>query len=104
MNNLIRVENDTFFIDRRLKEIDKSYEIYYNLKQKCYEVHSYEQPVNSYCFRVPYESLDSRTIDYALKTLSQNRDNLIKEIERSNELLYEKNIKNQVNLIKEALC
>lgn len=104
MKNLVKVENDNFFIDKRLKEIDESYMIYYNLKEQCYEVHSLEQQKNSYCFRVPYNCLDERTILYAKKTRAENRDKLIKEIEESNRLLYEKNIKNQVNLFKEALC
>ncbi len=104
MKELIDIENDVYFISRRLKEIDKSYEVKYNLNQNAYEVHSNEQERNSYCFRVPYPVLDERTISYALKTRAENRDKLIEEIEKNNELLYQKNIKNQVNLIKEALC
>ncbi len=104
MKNLIKVENDVFYIARRLKNVDPSYEVYFNLTTKCFEVHSTEQEKNSYCFKVPYNILDERTIDYALKTRSENRDKLLMEIELNNKIIEERNIKNQVNLLKEALC
>ncbi len=103
MKNLIKIENDVFFIAVRLKSIDKSYEVYYNVNNNSFEVHSNAQK-NSYCFKVPYDVLDERTLDYALKTRIANRDKILREIEINNELLYQKNIKNQVNLLKEALC
>ncbi len=97
-----KIENDCYFICQRLKEIDPSYEVFY--KNGRYEVHSFEQVKNSYCFTVPFGELDSRTIDFALKTRSSNREKIIAEIEKNNQLLYEKNIKDQVNLLKEGLC
>lgn len=104
MKNLIRVESDCFDIAKRLKQIDKSYEIYYNLTRKCFEVHSYLQTKSSYCFTIPYDKLDERTLDYAYKTLSSNRDNLIKEIEENNARIEKKNLKKQVDAIKEIIC
>ncbi len=103
MQNLKPINVDTFFICERLKEIDPSYQVYLNNQGK-YEVHSNAQLKSSYCFTVPYSQLDGRTLQYALKTASIRRDEIIKEIERNNQLLYEKEIKNQVNLLKEALC
>ncbi len=102
--NLIKIIGDVFFICQRLKEVDESYEVYFNLSTKSYEVHSNKQQKNSYCFKVPYPILDERTIDYAIKTRAENRDKIIEEIELNNKLIEEKNIKNQVNLLKEALC
>ena len=104
MAKLIKIDNDVFFIVNRLKEIDKSYEVYYNLDQKCYEVHSREQKKNSYCFRVPFDTLDERTLFYAKKTRYENREKLLAEIEKANEVLYEKNVKEQASLLKEFLC
>lgn len=104
MNKLLKIEKDVFFIAERLKNIDESYEVYFNLGQNCYEVHSTEQAKNSYCFHIPYPQLDERTLDYAIKTRSENRDKIIKEIEQNNQLLYEKNIKEQVNKLREAIC
>ena len=103
MKNYIEIEDDVFYIRQRLKEIDKSYIILYNLTRKCYEVHSSEQK-DSYCFTIPYDFLDDRTIDYAIKTRSENRDKIIKEIEKNNEDVYNKQIKNQIKMLKEALC
>ena len=104
MRNLIKIESDNYFIVNRLKEIDKSYEVFFNLITSSYEVHSNEQQKSSYCFKVPYGELDERTLFYARKTRSENRDKIIKEIEKSNELLYEKNVKEQASLLKEILC
>ncbi|MBQ8444633.1 MAG: hypothetical protein IJX25_04705 [Clostridia bacterium] len=103
MTNLIKINNDVYFICKRLKKIDPSYEVYYNRQTCCYEVHSNKQAKNSYCFKVPFAQLDSRTIDYAIKTRRENRDKLLKEIEQSNQLLYERNLKEQVNLLKEII-
>ncbi len=102
MKNLIEIKDDVYFIAERLKDIDKSYQIFFNLIRKCYEVHSCEQK-DSYCFAVPYEFLDERTIAYALKTRHENRDKIIKEIEKNNEEVYNRQIKNQVKMIKEAI-
>ena len=104
LKNLVRVENDCFDIAKRLKQIDKSYEIYYNLTRKCFEVHSFLQIKSSYCFSIPYENLDERTLDYAYKTLSSNRDNLIREIEENNTRVEKKNLRKQVDAIKEIIC
>ena len=103
MKNLIKIQSDCYFISQRIKEIDRSYEIYYNLNEKCFEVHSNSQVKNSYCFKVPYDTLDERTITFAYKTSVCNMDEIIKEIDKHNQLLYEKNVKNQVNLLKEML-
>ena len=104
MAKLIKIENDVFFIANRLKEIDDSYEIYYNTHLNCYEVHSNKQIKNTYCFKVPFDFLDERTIHYARKTRYENMAQLLAEIERQNEFLYEKNVKQQACLLKELLC
>lgn len=104
MSNLIKIIGDPYFICERLKEIDSSYEIFYNLTTKSFEVHSNEQYKNSYCFRVPFDSLDERTIWHAIKTRAENRDKIIAEIEKDNLLLEKKNIKKHVEMLKEALC
>jgi hypothetical protein len=100
---LIKIESDVYFISKRLKEIDPSYEIYYNTGSQSFEVHSNAQVKNSYCFKVPFSVLDSRTIDYAVKTRAGNRDKLIAEIEKNNLLLYEKKLRENVEILKEML-
>ncbi len=62
------VTDDVFFISSRLKEIDPSYYVVYNLLKSRYEVHSKEQRGNTLCFVVPYDRLDARTLEYAART------------------------------------
>lgn len=104
MKNLVEIKNDCYFIDRRLKEIDKSYQIFFNLARGTYEVHSSEQEKNSYCFTIPFDTLDERTIFYARKTRSENRDKIIKEIEENNLKIEKNNEKMQINALKELIC
>lgn len=103
-NNLILIDNDCYFIAQRLKEIDESYFIVFNLFKRVYEVHSKNQQKNSYCFTIPYLTLDDRTIDFAIKTRKENIDKILKEIDENNNKVYKKNIKEQVEKIKEAIC
>lgn len=102
MINYCEIKDDVYFVAQRLKEIDKSYYIIFNLSKKCYEVHSSEQK-DSYCFTIPYTQLDERTLHFALKTRRENQDKIIKEIEKNNEDLYNKQLKNQIKLLKEAI-
>lgn len=101
--NLITINEDCFFISQRLKEIDNSYFLVFNLFTKKYEVHSSLQ-FNTYCFTIPYDTLDERTLFWANRTRRENSDRLIKEIEQNNQKIYEQNIKKQVEILKEALC
>jgi len=78
------IKNDVFDIASRLKEIDNSYYIIFNPEKKRFEVHSSEIGKSSLCFVVPFDRLDKRTIDYALKTRVQNIKKLEKEIEENN--------------------
>lgn len=87
---LIEIENDIYFINSRLKEIDSNYQIYFNTKKKTFEVHNKEQMGGSYCLTVPYSLLDQRTVDFVRKTRTENRKKLFEEIERDNDNL-EKN-------------
>ena len=103
LKNYLDIKDDVYYICQRLKEIDRSYYVLFNLDRKKYEIHSNEQK-DTYCFTVPFDQLDERTLFYSLKTRSDRRDKIIKEIEKSNEENYKKLIKEQVNLLKEAIC
>lgn len=103
MKNKVKLNTDNYFICERLREIDISYFVLYNLITKKYEVHSSQQIDNSYCFTVPYKVLDARTIDYALKTRIENKDKLIAEIDRQNMLLEKEIVKNEIDTLKEVL-
>lgn len=97
------IDSDSLFITDRLKEVDPSYRVVFSLKKKKFEVHSILQS-STYCFTLPYSSLDERAVNYARKTRSENADKLIKEIDRANEELYRKMLKEEINKLKEALC
>ena len=108
-NDIIYIANFIMNYNLTVRSAGKTFDIpkstlHYNLTRKCYEVHSYLQTKSSYCFTIPYYKLDERTLDYAYKTLSSNRDNLIKEIEENNARIEKKNLKKQVDAIKEIIC
>ena len=99
----IKVFSDNFFITSRLKEIDRSYFILYDTNSQKFEVHSSGQFGNSYCLTLPFDVLDERAVDHVLKTRVQNKDEILKELDRQNDLLEKKAIKEQINKIEEAL-
>lgn len=103
MKNLLIIEGDTFFINERLKEIDRDYYVVFNLEKQKYEVHVHGQAGNSYVFTLPFDSLDERALLFAQKTRIENMDKILEEIERDNEQSYERLIKQQVNLLKEII-
>lgn len=104
MSNLIEIKNDCYDICSRIKEIDRSYQIFFNLSRRCYEVHSCEQYKSSFCFTIPNSEIDERVLILAKKTRKENQDQLIKEIEEDNRQLEMKNLKKQVEILKEIVC
>lgn len=62
------VTDDLYFIASRLKVIDPTYYVVYNLKRGRYEVHSDAQGGGTLCFVVPYNELDARTLELAKST------------------------------------
>ena len=103
MKNQTTIYSDTYYICQRLKEIDESYYIVYNFDKCKFEVHSAGQGRNTYCFTVPYNVLDERTIDYAKKTRSKNLDEIIKEIDFQNEEIQKQREKQAVDCLKEVI-
>lgn len=79
----IQIVEDLFSISDRLKEIDDGYYVIYNTTKCRYEVHNSQTP-KSFCFVVPYKSLDSRTLEIALSTSTNNSKKIFEQIERNN--------------------
>jgi hypothetical protein len=100
---LIEIQNDIYFINSRLKEIDKDYQIFFNTVRKVFEVHNKEQIGDSYCLTVPYPLLDARTISHVMRTRVENRRKLFEEIERNNELLEKRQEKRILEDAKDEL-
>ena len=103
MKNQIVLESDVFCICDRLKEIDPSYFVIYNFSRKKFEVHSSQQKDSSYCFTVPFNFLDDRTIEFAKKTSVSRREEIIKEIDLQNQLIENKVQKQAIECLKEVL-
>ena len=86
---LQEIREDPHDITSRIRDIEKEYFICYNNEKEAYEVHSTAQPLgDTYCFTIPYEELDSRTLEYCRQTNVANRgDEIIAEIDYQNEVI-----------------
>lgn len=100
---LIEIQNDIYFINSRLKEIDDNYQIYFNTKRNLFEIHNKGQIGDSYCLTIPYSLLDQRTIDLVKKTNIQNKEKILKEIEKNNEKIENNNKKRILNDFNDRL-
>ncbi len=102
----IKIKQDVYNISNRIKVIDKKYFIVFNTSTIRYEVHHSGQLDCSYCLTLPYSTLDARTLDFVNKTKINNLNNLILEMENSNNLLEKEeqaNILNRFNVSIENL-
>lgn len=100
---LFEVESDCLFIVQRLREIDESYFVMFNLDTKKFELHSHAQKKKTYCLTFPFETLDERALVLARKTRVENSDKIFEEMERQNKLLQEKAQRQILNNFKEKL-
>ena len=90
---MIIIENDVYGIVERVKEIDDSYYIVFNLPEKRYELHSSEQGRSTFCLAFPYEELDERVVWHTLRTRVERHKELIFEMEEQNEKLEKRRVK-----------
>ena len=93
------VEHDLYGIAERITAIESGYFIVYDTRSGNYEVHSADNKGSTYCFTVPFDALDSRTLDYCERTLVAKTDKLLKDLEASNKKLEETkhhDFKNQI--------
>lgn len=95
----LKIESDVFDIVKRLKEIDNSYFVVFSKAKLKFELHHAIQPITTYCLTFPFDCLDERCIELTLKTRQQNKEKLIKEMEKENERLE----KEKINTLKRRL-
>lgn len=97
------IRDDVYDIGKRLREVDSSYFVVYDTFKEKYEVHSTDtQGATSYCFTVPFNELDARTITYAMETNVKLRgDKIIEEMEKNNEKIEKENDRKRKNLIED---
>lgn len=79
----IKIKGDVFDIVARLKEIDERYGIVFDTESQSYEVTADGKSV----LKLPFESLDERTVRRVLYTRFDNAENVLADIERDNENL-----------------
>lgn len=77
------VKHDTCDISNRIKQIEDGYFILQDCVNGKYEVHSTYNIGNTYCFAVPYNVLDARTLDYCRETRAES--NVLLRIKQNNE-------------------
>lgn len=103
MKKSFEIESDCLDIVQRIKAIDSSYFVVYNLENNSFELHSHEQRASTYCLTFPFDVLDERSVLYTLKTRVQNSDKLFEEMERQNKELEKTNIKQIFNDFEEKM-
>ena len=81
------IEHDLYGIAERIQDIEDGYFIVFDSRSGRYEVHSAYNKGSTYCFSVPYDALDARTLDYCHRTRIANTDRILAEIEKTNEAL-----------------
>ena len=91
------IERDVFQISRRICEIDPDYFIVFNCRSGKYEVHNTGNIGGTYCFTVPYDELDARTLNYCRETLV-SRD-VAARIEAHNERLLRSKKRTRDNMV-----
>ncbi len=77
----ILIKNDLFDISSRLKEIDPSYEVYFETELQKFTL--WARGKRQLVF--PFENLDARALTHTRKTRVERIDELIKEIDLGNE-------------------
>lgn len=77
---LQKIRHDLFGIAKRLKSIDRRYELFFNRKKNRYEIYAN----GAMQMALPFERLDARTLTYARKTRLENLEKIIAEIEEEN--------------------
>ena len=84
---LFALENNIYDIPKRLEEIDSDLFVCLNKITQRFEVHSLANRGTTYCFSVPYDELDVRTIEVFRRSNLKTRSikEIIRELDQENE-------------------
>ena len=83
MKEYLVLYKDVFFLYKRIKEIDRNYQLLFNLKNKHFEIHNFNQRGTSFVMQA--EPLDSRLIKKLVETRIENVNKLIAKLDEENE-------------------
>ena len=100
---LFEIESDCLDIVKRLRAIDKDYFVLFDLDSHKFELHNHAQGKGTYCLTFPFDALDERAVNFALKTRVQNSDALFEELEAENKALEKAKMKKILNDFEEKL-
>jgi hypothetical protein len=101
MKDFLVPAGDVFGIEKRIREVDDGYRIFYNKKLNRFEIHNLNQKSNdTLALVVPFDSIDSRIVPWVRKTRAENVNSIIKKIEEDNNKLLEKQQKSQAEVAK----
>ena len=85
----IIIEKDLFDIANRINKISKNYCLVFDTTSCKYFVCN--KNINSIEFSLPYNCLDKRSIDYVLQMKSKNNFEILEDIEKHNQKVFDKN-------------
>lgn len=77
---LEKINHDLFDISKRLKSIDRRYDLFLNREKNRYEIYAN----GAMQMALPFERLDARALSSARKTRLENLEKIIAEIEEEN--------------------
>ena len=88
MNLYLQKVKDFFAINKRIKSINPSYELFFNTKEKRYEVHDMSKNYfHSLCLTVAKNDLNASILQKLLMTKRENMIRLFKSIDEDNRRL-----------------
>jgi hypothetical protein len=85
MSGLREIINDVTDIARRIKEIDASYKIFYNVMKGTFELHGGRE--GGFILTLPFDCLDARTEEYVRRTRIERLRQEMEEMDRYNKEL-----------------
>lgn len=89
-----------FEIERRLREIDDNYRLFYNKKLNRFEVHNLKNKGDTLSVVCPYGEIDNRLIKLVRCTRVERGEEIIREIEEENEKIFIKEQQKENELAK----
>lgn len=98
-----RIDDDLFGVSRRIKRIDDGYFLLRNKKTGKIEVHNEKNVGGTLSLVSPFETLDIRLVHLLYKTRVEHSDDLIREIDETNERIEKKRNAEVLDNAKERL-
>lgn len=86
----IRIKQDVFGVANRLTQINKNFEIYFNVQTQRYEVYERRGFATFFAFSIKHKQLDARAICDVWNTQKQLLQAALQEIEQHNMRLQQK--------------